>query len=341
MTNRGVRLDWIGRAVAGVAFGMSAAVDPPAAMPSSTPQAAQPATASSTAEHPSSKAVDRLVKELRSHPAQPSKMAGQVGLYLIDAAGGPVTRIANEPEPGFNQCGSPVWSHDGRRIVFDATPGSPEKAEFNRSHLRMLELEGDRLVMKDLGTGNCPDFSPADDRIVFLSNAREPGAQLGVWLMQADGTGRRMLGDYGRPKWSPESRQFLIASFSTPTQVTIMDVRPENSGVLQVPDRQIFAVPNWAGAGTIVAAIGPVGGPADSIAMIDVTDPAQGKLKEVLWKRRRGPRCSAGIAGLLARHPALCLHRQRASQGPRPVHDRARQARQGRATGGGGLGSTT
>ena len=101
--------------------------------------------------------------------------------------------------------------------------------------------------------------------------------------MQADGSGRRSLGDYGRPKWSPESRQFLIASFSTPAEVTIMDVRPERSGVLNIPDHKVYSVPNWAGEGTLVAVIGA--GAGDAIALIDVTDPAQGKVKEVLWKR--------------------------------------------------------
>jgi RNA polymerase sigma factor (sigma-70 family) len=244
-----------------------------------------------TTEDPRHRAAARLAAELRRHPARPSDLAGQVGLYLIDADGGPATLIANEPAPGLNQCGSPCWSHDGRRIVFDATPGAAVgRAQFQLSHLWSLQLEGDRLSAQDLGEGNCPDFSPADDRIVFLLNSTaEPGAQVGVWLMQADGSGRRSLGTYGRPRWSPESRQFLIAGFSSPTPVTIMDVRPERSGDLDLPDRAIFSFSSWAGEGTIVAVIGPVGGPGDAIALIDVTDLSRAKVKEVLWKQGQGP----------------------------------------------------
>lgn len=245
------------------------------------------ASASTSAGYPSSKAVDRLVDELRKHPAPPSRKDGQVGLYLIDAAGGPAVRIANEPDEGLNQCGSPVWSHDGRRIAFDATRGTPGKAEFSSSRIRTLELDGDRLAGQDLGLGNCPDFSPTDDRLVFLLN-NAPNNQMGVWLMKADGSGRRMLGDYGRPRWSPRSTQFLIASFGTPTEVTIMDVRPENSGKLVLPDHQVFSVPSWAGDGTVVAAVGPFKGPADSIALIDATSPADGKIRNVLWKKGDG-----------------------------------------------------
>ncbi len=240
------------------------------------------------AEDPRGRAVARLAGELRRHPARPSKTAGQVGLYLVDAAGGDATLIANEPAPGLNQCGSPAWSHDGRRIVFDATPGAAVgRAQFHLSHLWSLQLDGDRLSARDLGEGNCPDFSPADDRIVFLLNSNAgQGAQLGVWLMQSDGSGRRPLGTYGRPRWSPESHQFLIAGFSDPTPVTIMDIRPERSGDLNL-DVAISSVPSWAGEGTIVAVVGPVGGPGDSIALIDVTDPARAKVRQVLW--RRGP----------------------------------------------------
>jgi hypothetical protein len=101
--------------------------------------------------------------------------------------------------------------------------------------------------------------------------------------MQADGSGRRLLGDYGRPKWSPDSRQFMIVSFTRPRQVTLMDVRPEKSGPVQIPEQSIYWEPSWVGGGTIVAAIGA--GAADTIALIDVSDPAQAKVKEVLWKK--------------------------------------------------------
>ena len=123
--------------------------------------------------------------------------------------------------------------------------------------------------MTDLGTGNCPTFSPADDRIAFLSNA--DGVQTGVWLMKADGSERRLLGDYGRPTWSPDGRQLMIISFANPRQVTLMDANPDKSGVLQLPDHQIYADPSWAGEETIVAVIGPTEG--DTLALIDVSDP--------------------------------------------------------------------
>jgi Tol biopolymer transport system component len=158
--------------------------------------------------------VAALVDQLRKHPAEPSSAAGRVGLYLIGADGGEATLIASELDPWLNQCGSPVWSPDGRRIFFDATPGI---ADFSLSRIKSLELDEGHLSVKDLGPGNCLSVSASCDRLVFLLNpGAVPGAESSVWLMNADGTGRRKLGGYGRPRWSPDGHQFLVVDFSSP-----------------------------------------------------------------------------------------------------------------------------
>ena len=118
--------------------------------------------------------VASLVEQLRRHPAEPSTAAGRVGLYLIGADGGEATLIASEPDPWLNQCGSPVWSPDGKRILFDATPGI---ADFSLSRIKSLELDEGHLSVKDLGPGNCPSVSPSGDRVIFLLN---PGAVPGA-----------------------------------------------------------------------------------------------------------------------------------------------------------------
>ena len=151
--------------------------------------------------------------------------------------------------------------------------------------MQSIDLREGRLTVTDLGAGNCPAFSAADDRISFLSNA--DGAENGVWLMNADGSDRRLLGEYGKPFWSPDGRQLMIMAFTFPRRVTLMDANPEKSGVLQIPNHQIHSDPYWAGKGTIVAVIGRTEG--DTIALIDVSDPRRAKVKEVLWRRANGP----------------------------------------------------
>jgi hypothetical protein len=95
----------------------------------------------------------------------------------MELRNGEVALIADQPTPGLTQCASAIWSHDGRRILFDATPGT----RWNLTRLKSIELGEGRPHLTDLGFGNCPSLSPSDDQIAFLSNA--DGGQNGLWLM--------------------------------------------------------------------------------------------------------------------------------------------------------------
>jgi Tol biopolymer transport system component len=227
-----------------------------------------------------SAAVDQLVEQLRRHPPEPSKAADRVaGLYMIDVSTGEVTLVSDQPDEGVTFCGSPIWSYDGKRILFDAMGAEG----VHRARIKAIEVIAEELTVTDLGVGNCPTSSPAGDRIAFwLNPGGVPGAEAGIWLMQTDGSQRRLLGSFGRPKWSPDSRQFMIIDFAIPAQVTLMDVKPDKSGTLRIPGLQFYSVPSWASDGTIVAVVGAEFG--DTIALVNVTDPAQGKVTEVLWK---------------------------------------------------------
>jgi Tol biopolymer transport system component len=263
-------------------------------IPAQEPKAeAQPkaiATGPKAGEGAVAQAVDRLVEQLRRYPARPSTAADQLGLFLIAAEGGEPTLIANEPDTWLARCGRPAWSHDGRRILFEAAtaPGPPSgSGALPMTRLKALELNEGRPAIVDLGPGSCGDFSPADDRIIFrLNPGSAPGVQPGVWIMRADGSDRRLMGGDGRPRWSPDNQQFLIVSPSDPRDVTIVDVRPERSGALRIADRNIFSEPSWAGEATTVAAIGSDA--ADTIALVDVSTPDAAKVKEVLWKQGTG-----------------------------------------------------
>jgi len=204
-----------------------------------------------------------------------------MSLYAIDLQDGKVTLVAAEPKAGLDQCGSPSWTRDGTRILFDAQP----RNSLAETRLEAIDLADQGLKMTDLGPGNCPTSSPRGDRIIFLLNPDQmQDAETGVWIMQRDGTDRRRLGGYGRPRWSPDGHQFLVISFAKAPEVTVIDDRPgQPSGVLQIPDQKVFSIASWAGEGTIVAVVGEDEG--NAVALIDVTSPADGKLKEVLWKR--------------------------------------------------------
>jgi Tol biopolymer transport system component len=174
-----------------------------------------------------------------------------------------------------------MWSHDGSRIVFDASPGR----DWSRTRLMSIEVREGRPTFTDLGPGNCPTFSPDDKKIAFLLNpGAQAGAQDGVWVMEADGSQRRRAGEYGAPYWSADGREFLINCFADFPETTVMNLDKLTGGKLVIPGYRILKWPSWAGSGTLVSAL-TTREEGDTIALLDVSNPAEAKIIEVLWQR--------------------------------------------------------
>lgn len=233
------------------------------------------------------KAIDELVEQLRRNPARPASAPDQMGIFLIDAAGGEATLIANEPDPWLALCRSPVWSRDGKTILFAASSseaGQPVARPISR--VKTLQIEEGRLQLGDLGPGSDPDISPKGDRILFFDANFGRPKEGGLWLMAADGGKREFLTGMRRPRWSPDVNQFMIMLMDVPTRVSVIDVDPEKSGAVMLADARILSPPTWARAAEIVAVIGQAA--PESIALVDVSEPRQGKVKEILWKRGDG-----------------------------------------------------
>ena len=196
---------------------------------------------------------------------------------MIDVETGSVTLIADQPDPGLVRCGSAEWSHDGRRIMYDAMPMNEPAA----TKLKVIELAHGQLERNELGPGNCPSFSPNDDRIAFLNNAGRVAAEMAVWIMQANGSDRRVLSHYGRPRWSPNSRQVLIVDFQKPRHLMLMDIGLGQTIPVTIAEKNIFWEPSWCGNETIAAVVG-VQQP-EAIVLIDVRTTGKANIKGTLW----------------------------------------------------------
>jgi len=68
-----------------------------------------------------SAAVDDVVMSFEQDraPAPDSELA----IFLLDVERGTTRLVADKVSTDLTYCGSPSWSADGRRILFDATPG--------------------------------------------------------------------------------------------------------------------------------------------------------------------------------------------------------------------------
>jgi len=219
------------------------------------------------------RSVRKIVDQLRERPLRPARP--RAGLFLLDTVTEQVRRIADEPDAGLTHCGSPCWSWDGTRILFDATPGN----DYGSTRLKAIDLTDEGPKITDLGPGNCPSLSPNGRDLAIMDN---PGG--GVAVMRTDGADRRRVGPYGRPTWSPDGRRILIAGIQNPCPVWLVSPEGDLEQPIQVEGQDFYVSPSWVDEATIVAVIGPdlVG---TAIALLDVTEPSEAKVKEILWKR--------------------------------------------------------
>lgn len=218
------------------------------------------------------------VAALSVNAADPQRL----GVYAIDIEVGKARRLASEPLPGHAYCGSPDWSFDGKRVVFDATPGK----QWNKTHILATDYpDTKKREFADLGPGNCPTWSPDAKRIAFLLNpCAVADAQAGIWIMRADGMERKRLSEGDLPKWCPDGKQILSVTFSNPCQLKLIDVARGESQPVTLADHEFFSVPSWGGDGETLVAVVRSKGKA-SIALVDVSDPAKATIKRKLWTR--------------------------------------------------------
>jgi len=227
-----------------------------------------------------SQRVRQLVEASKTPPPDHDDNA-RLGVYTIDVINSEVKSIAQEPLPGFRHCGSPSWSDDGRRILFDATPGTT----WSKTHLFAFGTSGGIRKVTDLGPGNCPTLSPDGKHIAFLLNGGAvPDAKPGIWIMNADGSDRRHLWQsYGIPKWSPDGGRLLVVSFSNPVLLTMVDVKTAQATSIKLAGQKFHSAPSWAGDGRTIVAVIEAG-----IVLIDVTTAERSRVTRILWRKGDG-----------------------------------------------------
>ncbi len=229
-------------------------------------------------------AVQGTVKLLKRRTMPDADAEGKeslLDLFAIDVTSGEVVVVAKRPQPELTYCGTPSWSRDGGKILFDATPGKV----WSRTRLLVVDLLQMSADPVDLGAGNCPTLSPDGKQIAFLLNAAGGGG--GIWIMNSDGTNRRRLGGSGIPKWSPDGKNLLLTSFSTDRDLSLINVETGAIEPIQFAGHRFYSRAGWGGDGdTILSVVGSDRG--TEIALVDISTPAAAKIKRVLWSRGDG-----------------------------------------------------
>jgi TolB protein len=108
--------------------------------------------------------------------------------------------------------GQPAWSPDGRRIAFVRTFSEA------RHQIYVIDLArgSARQITHEHGTYRHPAWSPDGRRIAFSYARNAKTGRYGVYVMRADGSGRRKLtpndrDDYLDPAWSPDGGRIVFS----------------------------------------------------------------------------------------------------------------------------------
>ncbi len=171
-------------------------------------------------------------------PAQELRAA----IYVMRRDGSQVRKVIQVP--GYREHSSPSWSHDGKRLAFDAIhAGTGVKKLF------VVNVDGTELV--EVGQAETPDWSP-DDKQLAIYYGGGPDAEAGICVQNAAGKGRTHIADGRTPRWSPDGstlsytdgrNQILLDLLGGTTRDLIQDpVQQVNTGADWSPDGKRMAV---------------------------------------------------------------------------------------------------
>lgn len=123
-------------------------------------------------------------------------------LWRVPLAGGSAERIASERYDGLLGI-APLA--DGGLIASVGERGNTQLARMDRTG-------GRREILTDEGTNLWPAVAPTGGAVAFVSNR---DGQTGIWRMNADGSGARLLAHLARPAWlsiTPDGQFVICAS---------------------------------------------------------------------------------------------------------------------------------
>ena len=169
----------------------------------------------------------------------------QTAVFVMAVDGSGVRKVAQVE--GFRKNGYPRWSHDGRRLAFDAYDGP------NREK-KVFVVNRDGTALTEMGPhGAVPDWSPDDKQLAYESYG-EGGVQTGSWVQNVDGKGRDWITGGFSPRFSPDGGRLAFTDWHTLMIRDLIDDSERN-----LLDRSwvgILAGFDWSPDGRRIALIG-------------------------------------------------------------------------------------
>jgi TolB protein len=158
-------------------------------------------------------------------------------IHTVDTDGGNVTRLTTDPATEYQ----PEWSSDSSRIAF-------VKA-FNGTATAIYAMDADGTDVGQVsshqgGSDFSPSWSPDGAQLVFAAIRNE---DLGIWVVNADGTGEHAIVGPGRyvddPVWSPDGKLIAFVGYPTTADFSPQDalyvMHPDGSAVQRLSSRDL------------------------------------------------------------------------------------------------------
>jgi Tol biopolymer transport system component len=131
-------------------------------------------------------------------------VAHAAAIFIMRVDGTEVRKVAQVEGCGGH--GSPRFSHDDKRLVFDAGPGGTNTYRFF-----VVNIDGTGL--QEMGAHAMPDLSPDDKQVAYHNYGGN--AQAGVHVQNLDSQGNVFLTEGGSPRWSPDGSQIALTDWRT------------------------------------------------------------------------------------------------------------------------------
>lgn len=174
----------------------------------------------------------------------PAILSAADAIYVMRPDGSDVRKVVQVE--GCNGHRSPQWSHDGKRLAFDANPST-----WDKGHWYIVNVDGTGL--KEMGEHDVPHWSPDDKQLVF-HNYGNGGAQRGIWVQNIDGQGRNWIADGYAPRWSPDGSHIVYTDWQC---VKSLDLLEGNEIVLHSDAfERVYPGFDWSPDGKRLAFVG-------------------------------------------------------------------------------------
>jgi Tol biopolymer transport system component len=167
-------------------------------------------------------------------------------IFVMHPDGSNVRQVVRAEQYGAH--GSPRWSHDGKRLAFDASGGPGGARKFF-----VVNVDGSGL--QELGDHAMPDWSADDKQLIYL-NFGGAGVKAGTWVQNLDGQGRTWMVEGISARWSPDGSHLVYMDMPEKLVMTMDLVQGDERVLYDGNYERIEPGFDWSPDGKRLAVIG-------------------------------------------------------------------------------------